>query len=106
MNEIEKAIEALEEYGERGLSLDTIKIIHEALEAQQADMWIPIKDFEDIPKNNGFYIFQTKGKKIHEWWFEDGKIYVDNIHDEEYLFKAEDMAAWMPLPEPWKEEQS
>lgn len=77
-----------------------------ALEAQQADRWIPVTDVYDIPKSKGFYLFQTKGNKVHEWWFEDGKIYVDIIHDKEYLFQAKDMKAWRHLPETWKEEQS
>lgn len=118
MNDIEKAIESLkmenelmqfdpmtgEDYPielQNQDNQDLYKanlIAISALERQLNGGWIPVS--ERLPEEKGFYIFHLKGTKRHEYYYEDGKLYADCIHDEEYLFDInKSVTAWMPLPE-------
>ncbi len=99
MNEIEKAIKHLTmlrrlDSGEKKHLYD---IAVSALEAQQADRWIPCKD--RLPEEDGMYLITSDvlGKLEIQYCF-----YQINIKRFICNGKA---VAWQPLPEPWKEEQ-
>jgi len=113
MNEIEKAIEAVKVFkklnvGVYGLTnhLDTILT---ALEAQQANRWIPIKSEMDNPLENGDYQVTVRYKNFAgvyiktsiascrggKWTLHGGQPAITNMR----------VTAWKPLSEPWREEQ-
>ena len=80
-----------------------------ALEAQQDDMWIPISIDKPPKVNDGDWAvfivpnyFGTMGNKITARYFKEQGI----KHEEGWTDKRVGRAThWMPLPEPWKEEQ-
>jgi hypothetical protein len=71
-------------------------------EKQQREQgWIPVS--ERLPEKEGFYIFQTIGGKIHEWYYKNESLFVDVLETDKALFEMDKILAWMPLPEPYKE---
>jgi hypothetical protein len=106
VSEIENAVENLLLFKETGEITDfvdfnyTLNLAIYALRKQLNGGWIPV--IERLPKEKGFYIFQLTGGKIHEYWYEDKRLYEDCIHDEKYLFDMDKVTAWQPLPEPFK----
>lgn len=109
MNEIEKAIGDLKCIRNcysgypRQKALD---LAISALEAQQADRWIPVTK-ETNPKESDIYLVTFE---------ENGKRYVERFYYSEFSGwmmpvkwqdkgRIDKMIAWKPLPEPYKEEQ-
>jgi hypothetical protein len=104
MNDIEKAIDTLENYSpcsQKGL-YEAHKIAISALKKQLNGGWIPI--IERLPEE-GHYLISLKHKEFDE-------TDVDLSHyDDEGGFQLRDymqkrwweVIAWQPLPEPYKE---
>lgn len=58
--------------------------------------WIPVS--ERLPKDNGDYLVTRNRMGLYS--------YVDIVTKTNVVDKiASDIKAWMPLPEPWKEEE-
>ncbi len=125
MNDIEKAIEQLKhdkENFEELLKENKPSMIRErveniikahslaisALEKQLNGGWIPVS--VRLPEEKGFYIFQLKDNRMHEYYYVNKTLYGDceGQFDEpidEVAFSFNDVIAWQPLPEPYKEVQ-
>ena len=60
--------------------------------AQPEQRWIPCS--ERLPEERGFYLTTTKDKAVYcDYWNEDN------------FDRTEMVIAWMPLPEPYREER-
>lgn len=121
MNEIEKAIDFVKDL----MSEKTDDIMYNnkigqtilsALEAQQADAWIPIT--ERWPDKKGYYLTTYREWTDGEYLPKYDDTYIRILRYQNAVFKmpvncdkkAEDdthreVIAWKPLPEPYKEEQ-
>ena len=76
-----------------------------ALEKQLNGGWIPASS-KGLPEERGFYIFQLKNNKIHEWYYANETLYNDFDNGEpiyNVAFDINEILAWMPLPEAYKE---
>ena len=61
--------------------------------AQPEQRWIPCS--ERLPEERGFYLTTTKDKAVYcDYWNEDN------------FDRTEMVIAWMPLPEPYREERT
>lgn len=105
--EIEKAIEFIKdlmsEKKDDIMYNDKIgRTILTALEAQQADMWIPISD--RMPDNFSEVYVTTKSRETYHVFYSNNQFRFGNYSSDLICRSA---IAWMPfyLPEPWKEEQ-
>jgi hypothetical protein len=99
---ISAAIGALNELSERKTINGHYKIIlreiAEYMEQQLTNGWIPVS--ERLPEFNSIYfLVTTQGKyAVDRAWFLNGKwFYVNSTRE------REDIIAWQPLPEPYKE---
>ena len=63
--------------------------------------WIPVT--ERLPEKNGEYLV-TKIDHITYERLMDIAYYGSFIHENNGFYKADDVVAWMPLPEPWRGE--
>lgn len=64
--------------------------------------WIPVT--ERLPEKNGEYLV-TKTDHITYERLIDIAHYASFIHANNGFYKADDIVAWMPLPEPWRGEE-
>lgn len=71
-----------------------------ALEAQQADMWIPVT--ERMPSKAEEVIACSKEGIIVMGYIKQG---INRVICSNLPFVTYDIVAWKPLDEPWKEEQ-
>ena len=106
--DIYNAIAVLEDYENTGITPDQLQVIEEEFskmakelaELRQQNRWIPVSERlpdyeEEVLITNGKYV------TIDERYFlentEDGEAYTWDING------WDDVVAWMPLPEPYKE---
>ncbi|MCR1918760.1 DUF551 domain-containing protein [Frisingicoccus caecimuris] len=106
--DIYNAIAVLEDYEDTGITPDQLQVINEEYqkmakelaELRQQNRWIPVSERlpdyeEEVLITNGKYV------TIDERYFlentEDGEAYTWDING------WDDVVAWMPLPEPYKE---
>ena len=106
--DIYSAIAVLEDYEDTGITPDQLQVINEEYqkmakelaEVRQQNRWIPVSERlpdyeEEVLITNGKYV------TIDERYFlentEDGEAYTWDING------WDDVVAWMPLPEPYKE---
>lgn len=106
--DIYNAIAVLEDYENTGITPDQLQVIEEEYskmakelaELRQQNRWIPVSERlpdyeEEVLITNGKYV------TIDERYFlentEDGEAYTWDING------WDDVVAWMPLPEPYKE---
>lgn len=110
MNEIEKAIQAVNDFNSHKISEYTLanhfNTILSALEQQKNDRWVPITN-ETNPQKSDIYLatFEENGNRyVERFYYSDysGWMMPVNWQDEGRIDK---MLAWKPLPEPYKEEQ-
>lgn len=115
MNDIEKAIEHLNDLkydlayypsGTEKRHDDHLNAAIQALEKQLNGGWISSKN--RLPKERGFYIFQLNDGRVHEYYYANEILYgdCDGQFDEpieEVAFNLNDVLAWQPLPEEYKE---
>lgn len=113
ITEIEKALAYLKDsikYAEKCSNASEVKsIINTAitvLEKQLNGGWISSKN--RLPKERGFYIFQLNDGRVHEYYYANEILYGDCDRQfdepiEEVVFNLNDVLAWQPLPEPYKE---
>ena len=106
--DIYNAIAVLEDYENTGITPEQLQVINEEYtkmakelaEFRKQNQWIPVS--ERLPEN-GEEVLITNGKyvTIDERYFlentEDGEAYTWDING------WDDVVAWMPLPEPYKE---
>ena len=72
---------------------DAYNLILQLPSAQPEQRWIPCG--ERLPEERGFYLTTTKDKAVYcDYWNEDN------------FDRTEMVIAWMPLPEPYKEERT
>lgn len=107
---IETAIEAADEW-DGGYNEERERVIRGALEAlPSAHQWIPCS--ERLPNANGIYIVTRKISDGFECqnitdacYFDGSNTWHDDTrvnHERKYLA---DVLAWMPLPEPYREDE-
>lgn len=118
MNEIEKAIDCLKGNlggfeqllksqpdspvrGNIENQIDSLKTAITALEAQQADRWIPVT--KRLPEDRGYP--PVICCNVEDDWT-DAAIVSENGHFINCEGEIIRPTHWIPLPEPWKEEQS
>lgn len=113
MNDIEKAIDILNQdicyIGHRFTRDEYDKAVQTAIaaiEAQQADRWIPISD-ETNPKESDIYLltFEENGNRYVERFYYsriNGWMMPVYWQDEGHIDK---LIAWKSLPEPYKEQK-
>lgn len=65
---------------------------------EEESRWIPCS--ERVPEDFGDYLVT---KKVMWWNGEEGNLIDFAYFDNEGFHKAEDVLAWMPLPEPYEE---
>ena len=74
-----------------------------AIEALEQTRWIPAS--ERLPEDRELILFSTKTDRVFE-----GRYFDDNTNRQWYSFRDDTFAwnnvvtAWMPLPEPYKED--
>ncbi|BCK01623.1 hypothetical protein [Anaerocolumna chitinilytica] len=109
--EIEHAIEDLkwvmEEPNYRILDREDIKEIYPlaitALEAQQADRWVPL--WKKMPDNYSEVYVTTQIGEVYHLFYSNNQFRFGNYSSDLICHSTID---WMPfyIPKPWKEEQS
>jgi len=73
-------------------------------DSENPNKWIPVS--ERLPKNGELVLFSTKTDRVFE-----GRFFVDKTELQWYAFRDKAFAynnvvtAWLPLPEPYKEEK-
>ena len=99
MSMISKQIDDLRAYakdrkGELAKLVSDAAFTIELLSAKQPEpRWIPCS--ERLPEERGFYLTTTKDKAVYcDYWNEDN------------FDRTEMVIAWMPLPEPYREERT
>lgn len=90
----------------RKQQIEIASITISTLQRQLNNGWIPVS--ERLPEERGFYIFQLYDGRVHEYYYANETLYgdCDGQFDEpieEVAFSLNDVLAWQPLPEPWKE---
>ena len=84
----------IEDYGELFVSLDEVENIVNELAEEYNNGWIPCS--ERLPKSNGWYLVtNVLGVVQQQYW---GASHWQKLRDEAVI-------AWMPLPQPYTEEQ-
>lgn len=96
MNDIEKAIEVLEEITMPAMKMDAIHIAVQALEEKLNGGWIPVR--ERLPEEDEEVLI-TLAHGCVCWAF----IYLNEWNTATTSYPIECAIAWMPLPEPYKE---
>jgi len=87
-------------YGATFRQHEIIDIIESLPSAQRTGRWIPVS--ERLPEDGTWNIF-TDGKQVSiERYKMDA---IDHFFPAGRFFELEDAVAWMPLPEPYEEEQ-
>lgn len=81
---------------ERGLTLIGIAQLLDEQPTVTENCWIPVT--ERLPEENARYLVTNS-----QWGYFE--ISINAWIDGEWLFPEEDPTAWMPLPEPWEEEE-
>ncbi len=109
--EIEKAIEAMKklyDYNVYGISNKDVRIAISALQQQLTGGWIPVSSGiypEDISQR---VLATLKNEMVLEVWYTCNEFKFLECIPGGGLKKVSEfnpVVAWMPLPEPWKEEQ-
>lgn len=99
------------------LAIVTIECLEELIKLKDATRWIPCS--ERLPEKNGQYICTTTGNKVRVLGFSQNPHKLDSydflknekpcfyFYDSEWGYvKVDCVYAWMPLPEPYREEQN
>ena len=75
-----------------------LKILDE-VEKEQSNGWVPCS--ERLPEKKGDYLVTCNDGKVRVWWFvvaDDFKCWLEGVGNLKPI-------AWMPLPEPYKEDE-
>lgn len=89
--------------GEKNVMKCTINELRDLPSFTQKTGWIPVS--ERLPEDSELVLFSTKTDRVFE-----GRYFADNTDRQWYAFRDETFAwnnvvtAWMPLPQPYKEE--
>ena len=106
--DIYNAIAVLEDYENTGITPDQLQVINEEYqkmakelaELRQQNRWIPVNELlpdydKEVLITNGEYVIIDERRYLENT--EDGEAYTWDING------WDDVIAWMPLPEPYKE---
>lgn len=80
----------------KGITVGLLSAIDELERLPAVNRWIPVT--EGLPEENARYLVTNS-----QWGYFE--ISINAWIDGEWLFPEEDPIAWMPLPEPWEEEE-
>lgn len=98
----QQAIDRLVKHLEWGWSKETVEAIEMGIHALKETQWIPVSDRlpkkPEIDGDSDSYIVQTRrvAQPFIGLW--DGREWTD-----EEIYVVDEVIAWMPLPEPYKE---
>lgn len=106
--DIYNAIAVLEDYENTGITPDQLQVINEEYqkmakelaELRQQNRWIPVNELlpdydKEVLITNGEYVIIDERRYLENT--EDGEAYTWDINE------WDDVIAWRPLPEPYKE---
>ena len=73
------------------------KLMVDAPEVRPEPRWIPVT--ERLPEEDGTYIVCLEDGSVFEYG------YITNWYDDAWEYCKKDIVAWMPRPEPYREEE-
>lgn len=103
----QQAIDRLVKHLEYGWSEPTVEAIDMGIHALKASQWIPCS--KRLPEESDYYMACIYSEEVDEYdfrktWFAHEDDYYGDESEWRELYDFEKVVAWMPLPEPYREE--